>query len=135
LPKGLIKKTYPSRNDNQVIYYWWSGDINEGPDALNFISLADYLPTSIFGNQNPVNQPLNNQPVEVNKDLFTDEDVLKPPPSLLQPSMPKGAARTRRGSRPGSRSTSRGPLPGRPLGYELGNVWPELRTAKFQEVS
>jgi hypothetical protein len=44
----------------------------------NFISLADhpYLPKSIFGNQNPVNQPqpLNDQPVEVNKDLVEDED-------------------------------------------------------------
>jgi hypothetical protein len=52
LLKGLSKKTYPSWNENQVIYYWWSGDINEGPDVPNFLSLADhpYLATSIFGN-------------------------------------------------------------------------------------
>jgi hypothetical protein len=67
LPKGLIKRTYPSWNNNQVNIYWWSGEINTGPDVPTFISLADhpYLPTSIFGNQNPVNEPLplNNQPV------------------------------------------------------------------------
>jgi hypothetical protein len=126
LSKGLIKKTYPNWNDNQVFNYWWSGDINGGPDTPNFISLADhpYLPTSIFGNQNPVNQPqpLNNQLVEVNENLFEDEDGLQTPPSLPWPPTLKGAAGTRRGSRPGSRSTSRGPSPGRSLGYELANV-------------
>jgi hypothetical protein len=114
-------------------------DINEGPDVPNFISLADhpYLPTSIFGNQNPVNQPqpLNNQPVEVNEDIFAEEDGFQTPPSSPRPSRLKGAAETRRGSRPGSRSASRGPSPGRSLGYELANVLPELRTAKFQEAS
>jgi hypothetical protein len=57
LPKGLIKRMYPSWNDNQVMNYWWSGDINTGPDVSNFISLADHPYLSIFGNQNPVNQP------------------------------------------------------------------------------
>ena len=96
-----------------------------------------YLPTTIFGNRNPVNQPqtLNNQPVEVNKDLFADEDGFQTPPSLQWPPTPKGAARNRRGSRPGSKSTSRGPSQGRPLGYESANVRPELRAAKFQEAS
>ncbi len=46
-----------------------SGEINEGPDDPNLISLSDhpYLPTSIFGNQNFVKaQPLVNaaQPVQ-----------------------------------------------------------------------
>ena len=71
-------KNLPKLERNQVINYWRSGDINTGPDVPNFISLADhpYLPKSIFGNQNPVNQPqpLNDQPVEVNKDLVEDED-------------------------------------------------------------
>ena len=139
LPKGLIKKTYPSWNDNQVINYWWSGDINDGPDAPNFISLANhpYLPTTIFENQNPANRPqlLNNQPVVVNEDLFAEEDGFQTPPSLPRPPTLKGAAGTRRGSRPGFRSTWRGPSPGRSLGYKLANVQPELRGAKFQEAS
>jgi hypothetical protein len=132
LPKGLLKKTYPNWSDNQEINYWWSGDINGGPDTPNLISLADhpYLPTSIFGNQNPVNQPqpLNNPLVEVNEDLFADEDGFQTPLSLLQPPTLKGATGTRRGSRPGSRSTS---PPGRSLGYELAKVQPELGAVKF----
>jgi hypothetical protein len=59
LPKGLIKKNYLNWNNNLVINYLWRGDINEGPDVPNFISLTDhpYLPTSIFGNQNPLSKP------------------------------------------------------------------------------
>jgi hypothetical protein len=69
-PKGVIKENYPNWNNNQIINYWWSGGINEGPDNPNFISLADhpYLPTSIFGNQNRAEaQPVVNkaQPVQV----------------------------------------------------------------------
>jgi hypothetical protein len=90
LPRGLIKRTYPNGNEKQVINYCWSGDINTGPDVPNFISLADhpYLPTLTFGNQNPVNQPqpLNNQPVEVNEDLFEDEDGFQTLPNSPQPA-------------------------------------------------
>jgi hypothetical protein len=90
LPKGLIKRNCTNWNNNQVFNNRWSRDINEGPDVPNFISLADhpYLPKSIFGNQNPVNQPqpLNNQPVEINKDIFEEEDGFQTPPSLPQPS-------------------------------------------------
>jgi hypothetical protein len=52
-PKGVIKENYPKWNDNQIINYWWSGNINEGPYDPNLISLADHpsLPTSIFGNR------------------------------------------------------------------------------------
>ncbi len=68
-PKGVIKENYPNWNYNQIINYWWLGDINEGPDDPNLISLADhpYLPTLIFGNQNFVEaQPVVNkaQPVQ-----------------------------------------------------------------------
>ncbi len=60
-PKGVIKENYLNWTDNQIINYWWSGDINEGPDDPNLISLADHpcLPTSIFGNQ----ECLEEQPV------------------------------------------------------------------------
>jgi hypothetical protein len=138
LPKGLIKRNYLKLNNNQVINYWWSGNINTGHNVPNFISLADhpYLPTSIFGNQNPVNQPqpLNNQPGEVNKDIFGEEDGFQTPPSLLQPSTLSAAMGTsRRGSRTGSRGSSRGPLPGRSLGYNLANVRSKLWMALFQE--
>jgi hypothetical protein len=53
-----------------------------------------YLPTTIIGNRNPVNQPqtLNNQPVEVNKDLFADEDGFHTHPSWPRPPSPKGAS-------------------------------------------
>jgi hypothetical protein len=92
----------------------------------NFISLADhpYLPTSIFGNQNPVNQlqPLNDQPVEVNKDLFEDEYGFQTPPNSPQTAKPGT-----------SRANSRVPSPGRSLGYDLANVRPELRMAQFQD--
>jgi hypothetical protein len=62
LPGGVLKREYPNWNHNQIINYWWSGDINEGPDDIGF-SLADnpYLPPSVaFGGrfthdyQNPV---------------------------------------------------------------------------------
>ena len=50
-PPGYIRANYPSWNDNEIINYWWSGDINEGPDEIGF-SLSDnpYLPPSVqFG--------------------------------------------------------------------------------------
>jgi hypothetical protein len=42
LPKGLIKKTYPSWNDNQVNNYWWSGDINR-ETSTKFYSVDLFL--------------------------------------------------------------------------------------------
>ena len=133
LPKGLIKRTYPNWNNNQVINYWWSGDINMGPDVPNFISLSDhpYLPTTIFGNQIPVNdpQPLNNQPVDIDENLFEDEDGIPTPPGSPQPSTSTRPTGTERRSR----SRSRGPSPGKTLGYDPANVRPELRAARFQE--
>ena len=51
LPSGFLKREYPNWNENQVINFWWSGDINDIPDKIGF-SLADnpYLPPSVaFG--------------------------------------------------------------------------------------
>jgi hypothetical protein len=72
--------------------------------------------SSIFGNQNPVYnpQPLNNQPVEVNEDIFEDEDGFQMPSNSPQLStLTTGKGTSRRGSRTGSRASSRGPSPGR----------------------
>ena len=112
LPAGVLKRDYPSWNHNQIINYWWSGDINEGPDDIGF-SLADnpYLPPSVaFGgrfahdyqapaqaqvqvqvpnpfqglapNQNPV-------PIEINENLFEDEDDFATPPASPQAPTPE----------------------------------------------
>ncbi len=79
-------------------------------------------------------QPLNNQPVEVNKDIFEEEDGFKTPPSSPQPAKLSAAMGPwRRCSRTGSRACSRGTSPGRSLGYDLANVRHELRTTQFQE--
>jgi hypothetical protein len=67
----------------------------------------------------------------VNEDFFEEEDGFQTPPSLPQPSTSTTAMGTRRSSRPGSRSTSRGPSPG----YDLANVRPDLRMARFHETS
>jgi hypothetical protein len=108
LPAGVLKRDNPSWNHNQIINYWWSGDINEGPDDIGF-SLADnpYLPPSVaFGGrfahdyQDPdqvqvpapvqaqVPNPLqglapnqNQVPIEINEDLFEDEVDFATPPA------------------------------------------------------
>ncbi len=53
VPRELLKKTTQTGTTTNLINYWWSGDINEGPDDPNLISLADhpYLPTSILQNR------------------------------------------------------------------------------------
>ena len=75
-------------------------------------------------------QPLNDQLVEVNEDLFEDEDGFQTPRNSPQPATPRNL---RRGSRKGSRANSRGLSPGRSLSYDLANVRPELRRAQFQD--
>ena len=131
-PKGEIKKAYPNWNENEIINYWWSGDIYEGPDEPNLISLADnpWLPTTIFIPRNNVVP----HPIEVNEALFEnedlDEDFVTPP---LSPT-------TRTASTPTTQPTGSGhpglgtPTPaGRATGYILGNIRPALRTATFRE--
>jgi hypothetical protein len=101
LPAGVLKRDYPSWNHNQIINYWWSGDINEGPDDIGF-SLADnpYLPPSVaFGGrfahdyQAPAQAQVQVQvpnpiPIEINEDLFEDEDDFETPPASPQPPPP-----------------------------------------------
>jgi hypothetical protein len=172
LPAGVLKRDYPSWNHNQIINYWWSGDINEGPDDIGF-SLADnpYLPPSVaFGgrfahdyqapaqaqvqvpnpfqglapNQNPV-------PIEINEDLFEDEDDFATPPASPQaptpespgpaPSpIPTGTGGTQKATASGSGRHFRpddatlqrfGIKP-----YDMDKVRPELqRAATFAEAS
>ncbi len=116
LPASVLKRDYPSWNHNQIINYWWSGDINEGLDDLGF-SLADnpYLPPSVafggrfahdyqdpvqFSVQAPAQIPnpfqglvLAQVPVqiEINEDLFEDKDdfaTLPASPQALAPASP-----------------------------------------------
>jgi hypothetical protein len=62
-----MKENYPNWSDNQITNYWSSGDINEGPDDPDLISLADhpYLPTAIFGNQKEQPVLIKAQPVQL----------------------------------------------------------------------
>jgi hypothetical protein len=104
LPAGVLKRDYPSWIHNQIINYWWSGDINEGPDDIGF-SLAEnpFLPPSVaFGGrfahdyqapaqvqvQAQVPNPFqglalntNPVPIEINEDLFEDKDDFATPPA------------------------------------------------------
>jgi hypothetical protein len=163
-PRGVIKENYPNWNDNQIINYWWSGDINEGPDDPNLISLADhpYLPSSIFGNQKeqpvlleaqPVQGPLLEaqpavrpeavaldppnilevQPLDINENLFEDEDGddFFSPPSSPAPStstatntQSAGGGDTRVGTPVSTRTSA---------GFVLSNVRPALLTAPFRD--
>jgi hypothetical protein len=43
-PTGVIQETYPNWSHNQIINYWWSGDINEGPDDPT-LSVLQITPT------------------------------------------------------------------------------------------
>jgi hypothetical protein len=61
----------------------WSGDINEGPDDPNLISLTDhpYLPTSIFGNQKHLEeQPvlIEAQPVQLREPRLEAQPAVQP---------------------------------------------------------
>jgi hypothetical protein len=172
LPAGVLKRDYPSWNHNQIINYWWSGDINEGPDDIGF-SLADnpYLPPSVaFGGRfahdyqapaqaqvqvpNPFQGPAPNQnqvPIEINEDLFEDEDDFATPPASPQAPtpaspgpdhslIPTGTGGNQKATASGSRGHDRpddatlqrfGIKP-----YDLGKVRPELqRAATFAEAS
>jgi len=71
---------------------------------------------------------LNNQPVEVNEDLFEDEDGFQTPQSSLLPSASKAVTGTRRGSDLAQDQPS-------PSRYDYANIRPNLRTAQFQEAS
>jgi hypothetical protein len=99
LPASVLKRDYKSWNHNQIIDYWWSGNINEGPDDLGF-SLADnpYLPPSVaFGGRFAHNyqapapvqvqaqvpaqaQVLAQVPIEINECLKIKMISLPPPP-------------------------------------------------------
>jgi hypothetical protein len=173
LPAGVLKRDYPSWNHNQIINYWWSGDINEGPDDIGF-SLADnpYLPPSVaFGGRfahdyqapaqaqvqvqvpNPFQGLVPNQnqvPIEINEDLFEDEDDFATPPDSPQASTPASPGSDQGPATPGTgtqKATASGS--GRPFRpddatlqrfgikpYDLGKVRPELqRAATFAEAS
>jgi hypothetical protein len=173
LPAGVLKRDYPSWNHNQIINYWWSGDINEGPDDTGF-SLADnpYLPPSVaFGGrfahnyqapaqvqvqakvQNPFQglAPNQNQvPIEINEDLFEDEDDFATPlalpkaPTPASPGPDQSPTTTGTGTQKATASGSRGPYHPddatlqrfgiKP--YDLGKVRPELQKATtFAEAS
>ncbi len=128
----MLKRDYPSWNHNQIIIYWWSGDINEGTYDIGF-SLADnpYLPPSVaFGGrfahnyQDPVQVPIqalaqipnpfqglvpNQAPVqiEINEGLFEDEDDFASPPASPQapaPASPGSAQASTTGQ--GARATT-----------------------------
>jgi hypothetical protein len=122
LPAGVLKHDYPSWNHNQIIYYWWSSDINEGPDDIGF-SLADnpYLPSSVaFGGrfahdyqaraQVPVQVPNPFQglvpaqfqvPIEINEDLLEYEDDFITLPNLPQATMPASPGKPQRPKKAG----------------------------------
>jgi len=139
LPVGVLKRDYPSWNHNQIINYWWSGHINEGPDGIGF-SLADnpYLPPSFaFGGRfahdyqvpvqvqiqvpNPFQSLVPAQvqvPIEIYEDMLENEDDF-----ITQPASPQAPAPASPGSAQapmtgqgaqattmsGAASTSRGP--------------------------
>jgi hypothetical protein len=142
LPAGMLKPDYPSWNHNQIINYWWSGDINEGPDNIGF-SLADnpYLPPSVaFGGrfthdyqapaqvqvpapvQAQVPNPFqglapNPNPVliEINEDLFEDEDDFATPPASPQAPAPASPGPDQRPTKTGTgtqKATASGSTPG-----------------------
>jgi hypothetical protein len=164
LPAGVLKRDYPSWNHNQIINYWWSGDINEGPDDIGF-SLADnpYLPPSVaFGGrfahdyQAPAQAQVQVQvpnpiPIEINEDLFEDEDDFATPPASPQPPTPESPGPSGRPVPTGTRGTQKATASGagrhfRPddatlqrfgiKPYEMDNVRPELqRATTFAEAS
>jgi hypothetical protein len=86
-PNGVIKENYPNWNDNQIINYRWSGDINEGPDDPNLISLADhpYLPTSIFGNKKEKPVLIEAQPVQLREPQLEAQPAIRPEAVALNP--------------------------------------------------
>ena len=162
-PKGVIKENYPNWNDNQIINYWWSGDINEGPDDPNLISLADhpYLPSSIFGNQNqpvllearPVQGPqleaqpavrpeavaldppniLEAQTLDINENLFEDEDG---DDFFSPPSSPAPSTTTATNTQSAGGGDTRVGTPvstRTSAGFVLSNVRPALLTAPFRD--
>ena len=130
LPSGFLKREYPNWNENQVINFWWSGDINGAPEEMG-ISLAEHpyqSPSLLLQNRIPVQPQLpvqvQQQPVEEEDE---DENFQTPPGSPASATGPAApAAGTAGPSVPSSNQF-------RP--YNLGNVRPELRTASFAEAS
>ena len=122
--RGRAHRDYPSWNHNQIINYWWRGDINEGPDDIGF-GLADnpYLPSSIeFGGrfahdykapaQVPVQVPNPFQglvaapvqvPIEINEDLLENENEYITPPNLPQATIPASPGKPQRPKKTGSK--------------------------------
>ena len=102
LPSGFLKQEYPYWNENQVINFWWSGDINDTPDEIEFsLSENPYLPASVaFGirPQNQVQKPNQVQdknlvPVQAQQINSEDENDFQTPPGL--PGQPVPSAPTR----------------------------------------
>ena len=128
LPSGFLKREYPNWNENQVINFWWSGDINDAPDEIGF-SLADnpYLPPSVAFGIRPNQEEA--QPAELEEE--DEENFQTPPGSPAQAGPPSPPTGTRG---PGT-SGMAVPAPTKFKPYNLGNVRPELQQADFAKAS
>ena len=140
--KNLIKKQFPSYwTDAQIINYQFSGDINEGPDDPNFISLeeAGAVPIAAYQTyfQNippPPVQPaeLQVQPPQPQHARQTDRQ-----PATATPRMEEAPPVAQPGDlplpRPGASSASAPTTEGR--GEPLARIRPEIRNGTFHEAS
>ena len=140
--RNLIKKQFPSYwTDAQIINYQFSGDINEGPDDPNFISLeaAGAVPIAAYQTYFPNIPPLPVQPAELqvqppqlqharqtDRQPATATPRMEATPPIAQPGDPPFP-------RPGASSTSAPATEGR--GEPLARIRPEIRNGTFHEAS
>jgi hypothetical protein len=84
----MLKRDYPSWSHIPITNYWWSRDINEGPDNIGFsLAYNPYLPPSVdfrgrFAHDYQVpaqvpNPVPNHAPVEVQVRIGINKDLLK----------------------------------------------------------